>query len=239
MAVRFSLTPQKLLVRSKNQARKPASLRPRQRLAGIVSDILEKVIGVRKQAASVEQVQDTVEQVLMAADHFKTAKAYIIYRAEHANIRKAESIIGVENDLNLNINQLKVIERRYLMHDADGKPAETPGQMFRRVAKTLAGVEKTPLRKKWEQAFYEVMTKFEFLPAGRTLNNAGTPQNQLANCFVIPVEDSMEGIFDAVKWTAMVHQTGGGTGFNFSTCDHAATQSPSHRADFLLDQFHL
>jgi ribonucleoside-diphosphate reductase alpha chain len=60
------------------------------------------------------------------------------------------------------------------------------------------------------------MANFEFLPAGRTLNNAGTKQNQLANCFVLPVEDSMEGIFDAVKWTALVHQTGGGTGFNFS-----------------------
>ncbi|HZZ98567.1 MAG TPA: adenosylcobalamin-dependent ribonucleoside-diphosphate reductase [Candidatus Saccharimonadia bacterium] len=186
------------------------------RLAEIVHGILEKVVGVRKEPVTVEQVQDTVEQLLMAAGHFNTAKAYILYRAAHANLRKAESAIGVENDLGLDINQLKVIERRYLMHDLDGKPTETPGQMFRRVARTLAGVEKSPIRKKWEDEFYKVMTKFEFLPGGRTLNNAGTPQNQLANCFVIPVEDSMEGIFDAVKWTAMVHQKGGGTGFNFS-----------------------
>jgi ribonucleoside-diphosphate reductase alpha chain len=186
------------------------------RLAEIVHGIIEKVVGVRKELVTVEQVQDTVEQVLMAAGHFKTAKAYILYRAAHANLRKAESVIGVENDLGLDINQLKVIERRYLMHDLDGKPVETPGQMFRRVARTLAGVEKSPQRKKWENEFYDVMTKFEFLPGGRTLNNAGTPQNQLANCFVIPIEDSMEGIFDAVKWTAMVHQKGGGTGFNFS-----------------------
>ncbi|HAV15069.1 MAG TPA: adenosylcobalamin-dependent ribonucleoside-diphosphate reductase [Candidatus Pacebacteria bacterium] len=151
----------------------------------------------------------------MAAGHFKTAKAYILYRAEHAKIRKAETVIGVENDLNLNINQLKVIERRYLVHDQDGKPMETPGQMFRRVAHTLATVEKKH-KKIWEEKFYDVMTKFEFLPGGRTLNNAGTPQNQLASCFVLPVEDSMEGIFDAVKWTALVHQKGGGTGFDFS-----------------------
>ena len=64
--------------------------------------------------------------------------------------------------------------------------------------------------------FYEVMSALEFLPAGRTLNNAGTPQSQLANCFVLPVEDSIEGIFDSVKYMAMVHQRGGGTGFNFS-----------------------
>lgn len=186
------------------------------RLADIVRGILEKVVGLRKTEISVEQIQDTVEQVLMAAGHFQTAKAYILYRAEHAKLRKEVSILGVENDLDLSINQLKVIERRYLLHDSSGKAIETPAGMFRRVAKTLAGVEKHPARKRWEQAFYDVMTRFEFLPAGRTLNNAGTPQNQLANCFVLPIEDSMNGIFDSVKWTALVHQTGGGTGFNFT-----------------------
>lgn len=186
------------------------------RLAGIVRGILEKVVGVKKSPVTVEQIQDTVEQVLMAAGHFSTAKAYILYRAEHAKIRKAETVLGVENDLNLSINQLKVIERRYLLHDQQGKPTETPAEMFRRVARTLAGVEKKAVQKKWGEVFYEVMTKFEFLPGGRTLNNAGTPQNQLANCFVLPVEDSMEGIFDAVKWTALVHRTGGGTGFDFT-----------------------
>ncbi len=186
------------------------------RLAAIVQGILEKVVGVRKEPISVEHIQDIVEQVLMAAGHFKTAKAYILYRAEHAKIRKAETIIGVENDLNLSLNQLKVIERRYLLHDAAGKPTESPAHMFRRVARTLASVELRAKRKKLEDTFYEVMTKLEFLPGGRTLNNAGTPQNQLANCFVIPIEDSMEGIFDAVKWTALTHQKGGGTGFDFT-----------------------
>jgi ribonucleoside-diphosphate reductase alpha chain len=187
------------------------------RLGSIVAGILEKVVAVRKELVTVEQVQDTVEQVLMAAGHFKTAKAYILYRAEHAKIRKIERMIGVKNDLNISLNQLKVIERRYLIHDEEGKPKETPAEMFRRVARTLAGVEKGKTKqKKWEEQFYQVMTQFEFLPGGRTLNNAGTPQNQLANCFVLPVEDSMEGIFDAVKWTALVHQKGGGTGFDFT-----------------------
>ena len=102
------------------------------------------------------------------------------------------------------------------MKDEDGKVIETPSELFKRVAKNLALVEKSDKRKKVEADFYEVMSRLEFLPAGRTLNNAGTPQSQLANCFVLPVEDSMEGIFDAVKWMAMVHQRGGGTGFNFS-----------------------
>jgi ribonucleoside-diphosphate reductase alpha chain len=127
-----------------------------------------------------------------------------------------ERIIGVKDDLDLAPNQLKVLESRYLLKDEDGKVIETPSELFHRVAKNLAVVEKKDLRKKVEVDFYEVMSKLEFLPAGRTLNNAGTPQSQLANCFVLPVEDSMEGIFDAVKWMAMVHQRGGGTGFNFS-----------------------
>jgi ribonucleoside-diphosphate reductase alpha chain len=182
------------------------------RLAGIVVTILTKANG--HHIPTVEEVQDIVEQVLMAGGHYKTAKAYILYRQKRSQVRQAESMIGVEDDLGLSLNQLKVIERRYLLHDEDGKVAETPKAWLTRVARTLAGVEKK--KKYWEGKFLEVMANFEFLPAGRTLNNAGTKQNQLANCFVLPVEDSMEGIFDAVKWTALVHQTGGGTGFNFS-----------------------
>ncbi len=213
----FSVGKIELAIVKANNETHEFDFKEARRLSEIVRDILEKVVGVRKEPVTVEQVQDTVEQVLMAGGHFKTAKAYILYRAEHAKIRKAETALGVKNDLQLSINQLKVIERRYLVHDFHGKATETPGQMFRRVAHTLASVEKTASKKKkWGEVFYEVMTKFEFLPGGRTLNNAGTPQNQLANCFVIPVEDTMEGIFDAVKWTALVHQNGGGTGFSFS-----------------------
>jgi len=187
------------------------------RLAGIVRGILEKVIAGTKRECSVEQVQDTVEQVLMAAGHFRTAKAYILYRAERAQQRSVEQSLGVKNDLGISLNQLKVIERRYLLHDADGKATETPAGMFRRVARTLAKPEKDAKAKKlWSEKFFEVMSRFEFLPGGRTLNNVGTPQNQLANCFVLPVGDSMEEIFDGVKWTALVHQKGGGTGFDFT-----------------------
>ncbi len=168
-----------------------------------------------KEIPTVEQISDIIEQVLMAAGHYKTAKAYILYREQHRKERAVRAVIGVEDDLGLSLNQLKVLERRYLLHDEDGKVIETPRQLFSRVAHTLASVE-TKDKKKWQQQFFEVMANMEFLPAGRTLNNAGTKQNQLANCFVLPIEDSMEAIFDAVKWTALVHQTGGGTGFNFS-----------------------
>lgn len=185
------------------------------RLAEITVALVEKSLK-DQEPAQVEKVQDFVEQVLMAAGHYQTAKAYILYRAARSDERRVERIIGVKDDLDLSLNQLKVLRNRYLLKDEDGKVIETPSQLFRRVAKNLAVVEKSDKRKKVEADFYEVMSRLEFLPAGRTLNNAGTPQSQLANCFVLPVDDSMEGIFDAVKWMAMVHQRGGGTGFNFS-----------------------
>lgn len=189
------------------------------RLALIVVSIIEKshTPGVKgAQTPGVEEIQDLAEQVLMAAGHYKTAKAYILYRAARSDERRVERIIGVKDDLDLSPNQLKVMRNRYLLKDQDGNVIETPSELFRRVAKNLAIVEKVEERKKVEADFYEVMSRLEFLPAGRTLNNAGTPQSQLANCFVLPVEDSIEGIFDSVKWMAMVHQRGGGTGFNFS-----------------------
>lgn len=195
------------------------------RLAEIAVNLVEKS---GKEMPSVEQVQDVVEQVLMAAGHYRTAKAYILYRQARSDERRVERLIGVKDDLDLSPNQLKVLQSRYLMKDEDGKVIETPSEMFRRVARTLARVElKTPRQrtgrqnsesktKEVEEEFYQVMSGLRFLPAGRTLNNAGTPQSQLANCFVLPVEDSIEGIFNSVKWMAQVHQTGGGTGFNFS-----------------------
>lgn len=185
------------------------------RLADITVALVEKSLG-KKEIPQVERVQDTVEQVLMAAGHYKTAKAYILYRQARSDERRVERLIGVTDDLDFSPNQLKVLQSRYLLKDEDGKVIETPSEMFRRVAKNLAAVETKDARKHIENEFYEVMSRLEFLPAGRTLNNAGTPQSQLANCFVLPVEDSMEGIFDSVKWMAMVHQRGGGTGFNFS-----------------------
>lgn len=185
------------------------------RLSDVVVNILIKLNG--GQIPEVEQVQDAVESVLVAANHYPTAKAYILYRQKRIRLRQARQILGVSDDLKLPLNVLKVLGRRYLQHDEYGNPMETPLDMLKRVAKAVARAEKTKVeRKKWEEAFLGVMTSFEFIPAGRYLCGAGTKSGQIANCFVLPVEDSMEGIFEAVKWTALVHKSGGGTGFNFS-----------------------
>jgi len=111
-----------------------------------------------------------------------------------------------------------VLHGRYLQRDEDGNVVETPDELFRRVAANLAtaearfggDVEAT------EERFYEALSALEFLPNSPTLMNAGTELQQLAACFVLPIEDSIESIFTAVKQTALVHQSGGGTGFSFS-----------------------
>ncbi len=134
---------------------------------------------------------------------------------------RLDKSIFIKKGLELSENARRVLERRYLKKDSKGNVIETPEQMFRRVAKHIAKAEMRyggdeNLVQKMEEIFYEMMTEFKFLPNSPTLMNAGRKLGQLAACFVLPVEDSMEGIFDALKNAALIHKSGGGTGFSFS-----------------------
>ena len=121
---------------------------------------------------------------------------------------------------NLSGNAKTVLERRYLKKDPSGKVIETPDKMFRRVARHIAKAElaygNQEQADEMEDAFYDLMTEFRFLPNSPTLMNAGRRLGQLAACFVLPVEDSMEEIFNSLHHAAMIHKSGGGTGFSFS-----------------------
>ncbi|UCH22876.1 MAG: vitamin B12-dependent ribonucleotide reductase [Deltaproteobacteria bacterium] len=126
----------------------------------------------------------------------------------------------VENGPVLSGNAKTVLERRYLKKDAKGRVVETPQKLFRRVARHVAAAEKNyghaDLAEKMEEQFYGMMTDFYFLPNSPTLMNAGRRLGQLAACFVLPVEDSLDGIFSSLHHAALIHKSGGGTGFSFS-----------------------
>jgi ribonucleoside-diphosphate reductase alpha chain len=145
-------------------------------------------------------------------------KEYGISKADP--VRLDNSLFVRKGKLVLSANAKTVLERRYLRKDLNGKIIETPEEMFRRVARHIAKAEKTygdeTRVKQMEEVFHAMMTEFKFLPNSPTLMNAGRRLGQLAACFVLPVEDSMEGIFDALKSAALIHKSGGGTGFAFS-----------------------
>ena len=124
-------------------------------------------------------------------------------------------------NLNFSENAIKVLEKRYLKRDRDGNCTETPSDMFKRVAETIAKGDLNFGKSQEEvnqlsKRFYDAITHRFFMPNSPTLMNAGRELGQLAACFVLPVEDSLEGIFETIKNTALIHQSGGGTGFSFS-----------------------
>lgn len=124
-------------------------------------------------------------------------------------------------DLKLSPNAVKVLERRYLCRDAEGKLIETPEQLFVRVSGAIASADKQYGKtdqevKKLQDSFFKIMTNLEFLPNSPCLMNAGKELGQLSACFTLPIDDSMESIFETLKITSLIHKSGGGTGFNFS-----------------------
>jgi ribonucleoside-diphosphate reductase alpha chain len=182
-------------------------------LAAIASSYPEKI-------PSVENIQDIVEEILMDTGYRSIARSYILYRQEHQDIRRVKVIYGVRDDLKLPLNTLLVLKKRYLLKDEKQNVIESPRELFLRVAKGISEAEEEFPSKRnkqeVEEKYFRMMSRLEFIPNSPTLMNAGTSLGQLSACFVLPVEDSILGIFDSLKSMALIHQTGGGTGFDFS-----------------------
>lgn len=188
------------------------------RLTDIVADKLKQSYG--EETASVEDVQDIVELTLMQEGYNRIAKAYILYRQRRTDARAVKSLLGLKDDVKLSINSLEVLKKRYLLKDKNKNIIETPSELFRRVAHNISLAEENfksrYKRSGVQEKFYRMMKNLEFMPNSPTLMNAGTSLGQLSACFVLPVEDSMDGIFESLHHMAKIHQTGGGTGFDFS-----------------------
>lgn len=165
---------------------------------------------------SVEDVQDVVIRVLRKEGYEKVAFSYADFRKKKEELRALRGLLGIEPKLT--INAIEILRARYLLRDEQGNLVETPPNMFKRVAKAIAQVDAKfdEDSQKSEELFYDMMAKLEFLPNTPTLFNAGTSIGQLSACFVLPVDDSLGSIFDTLKNMAIIEQTGGGVGFDFS-----------------------
>src|SRR3972149_4617939 len=162
------------------------------------------------------EIRTAVKEILAAEEPAKPEEVKPKMKTEikEMPVILAKPRIQLAADIKLSDNALRVLERRYLTKDGDGR--ETPQKLFRRVARHIASAESKANVSLYEEAFYQLMKSLEFLPNSPTLMNAGRELGQLSACFVLPIEDSMESIFDAVKYTALIHKSGGGTGFSFS-----------------------
>jgi len=194
---------------------------PEKPLPGM-EDLVVKPRRGRTQLPSNLEIQAILEEILESkvevrgeeTDHREGTEPEMpeIKVTEVTSAAEPDGIAGISQ------NARHVLEKRYLGKDADGKPIETPEKMLRRVAEAIAAAEANygsdvDARK---DEFYRLMASLDFLPNSPTLMNAGRELGQLSACFVLPIEDSMESIFDAVKYTALIHKSGGGTGFSFS-----------------------
>ena len=169
--------------------------------------------------ASVEEIQNFVEARLGEAGLEDVARAYVVYRQRHAELRTAKALLGVRDELKLSLAAATVLRERYLLHDDQGRPIESTGEMMDRAARCVAAAEdeyRPGSSAQWAERFSSLLRNLEFLPNSPTLMNAGTDIGLLSGCFVLPVEDSLRSIFATLGQAAEIQRAGGGTGFAFS-----------------------
>jgi len=182
-----------------------------------ITEIVTSEINGREEV-QVEDIQDAVEKNLIKFSTYRVIKEYILYRAQHSDIREYKAAINIDDELKLTPNAVSLLEGRYLKLLSDGKK-ETPSQMFRRTAKYISSIEKRYGGNsiKWQKIFYNMLSNQVFFPNIPCLSNAGIENlNFLAACYVLSPEDSIESIFSTARDCAIITKSGGGIGLNFS-----------------------
>jgi ribonucleoside-diphosphate reductase alpha chain len=180
-----------------------------------LTEALEKHYGER----IIPTTQDIEDLLIEFLEKYKQKNAAKLYKQESKKEGYGFRVThGVRDDIGLTENAIKLLAKRYLLRNEQGTITETPARMFKRVAMAAASAERAYKKntKRAEEDFYDLMSNLEFLPNSPTLMNTGTELGQLAACFVLPIEDSLRSIFKAVESMALIQQSGGGTGFNFS-----------------------
>jgi ribonucleoside-diphosphate reductase alpha chain len=187
------------------------------RLARIAAEVAEEQFN-EFVPPRVEDILHIVEKILIDEGYSEAAKAYNSLHQEPAKNYDTNHLFGASDNLKLSANSLEVLEKRYLGRNEYSQVVETPGEMFARVAGHISRAEAKygGNTEYWRGKFQNIMRNLDFLPNSPTLMNAGLSLGQLSACFVLPVGDSLSGIFSALKHMALIHQSGGGTGFSFS-----------------------
>lgn len=186
-------------------------------MPGTVAKAVADALG--RGIAPVEDIQDCVEARLGEAGLDDVARVYIIYRQRRAELRTAKALLGVRDELKLSLAAVTVLRERYLLHDEQGRPAESTGELMDRSARCVAAAEdqyEPGSSRRWAERFATLLRNLEFLPNSPTLMNSGTDLGLLAGCFVLPIEDSLQSIFATLGQAAELQRAGGGTGYAFS-----------------------
>lgn len=186
-------------------------------MPGTVAKAVADALG--RGIAPVEDIQDCVEARLGEAGPDDVARVYIIYRQRRAELRTAKALLGVRDELKLSLAAVTVLRERYLLHDEQGRPAESTGELMDRSARCVAAAEdqyEPGSSRRWAERFATLLRNLEFLPNSPTLMNSGTDLGLLAGCFVLPIEDSLQSIFATLGQAAELQRAGGGTGYAFS-----------------------